>query len=71
MQFVAIKPSNLYHTAQEQLKKAEEIKKVKEKEFTANHKEDPEDWQNVRKFLFSSFFHNIFKVVNCAFDFYV
>lgn len=53
MQFVAIKPSNLYHTAQEQLKKAEEIKKVKDKEFTAaNRKEDPEDWQNVRNILF-------------------
>lgn len=47
MQFVAIKPSNLYHTAQEQLKKAEEIKKeIKDKEFE-NRKEDPEDWQNV------------------------
>lgn len=45
MQFVAIKPSNLYHTAQEQLKKAEEIKKV-QKESTAR-KEEPEDWQNV------------------------
>jgi hypothetical protein len=52
MQFVAIKPSNLYHTAQEQLKKAEEIKKVKDKEFNAaNRKEDPEDWQNVKIFF--------------------
>lgn len=51
MQFVAIKPSNLYHTAQEQLKKAEEIKKVKDKELT-NRKEDPEDWQNVRHIIY-------------------
>jgi hypothetical protein len=55
MQFVAIKPSNLYHTAQEQLKKAEEIKKVKDKEFNAaNRKEDPEDWQNVKIFFSAS-----------------
>jgi hypothetical protein len=43
MQFVQIKPSNLCQSAQEQLKKAEEIKKVKE----VTRKEDPEDWQNV------------------------
>lgn len=43
MQFVAIKPSNLFQTAQEQLKKAEEVRKVKE----VNRKEEPEDWQNV------------------------
>lgn len=43
MQFVQIKPSNLYQTAQEQLKKAEEVRKVKE----VTRKEDPEDWQNV------------------------
>ncbi|CRK91626.1 CLUMA_CG005279, isoform B [Clunio marinus] len=42
MQFVAIKPSNLFQTAQEQLKKAEEIRKAKE----VNRKEEPEDWQN-------------------------
>ncbi|XP_070490638.1 probable serine/threonine-protein kinase DDB_G0282963 isoform X4 [Chironomus tepperi] len=42
MQFVQIKPSNLCQSAQEQLKKAEEIKKVKE----VTRKEDPEDWQN-------------------------
>ncbi|XP_054732258.1 uncharacterized protein LOC129240465 [Anastrepha obliqua] len=41
MQFVQIKPCNLYQTAQEQLKKAEEVKKIKEIK-----KEDPEDWQN-------------------------
>lgn len=43
MQFVAIKPSNLFQTAQDQLKKAEEVRKVKE----VNRKEEPEDWQNV------------------------
>lgn len=42
MQFVQIKPCNLYQTAQEQLKKAEEVKKIKE-----IRKEEPEDWQNV------------------------
>ncbi|XP_059219456.1 FK506-binding protein 5 isoform X5 [Stomoxys calcitrans] len=41
MQFVQIKPCNLYQTAQEQLKKAEEVKKIKE-----IRKEEPEDWQN-------------------------
>jgi len=48
MQFVQIKPSNLCQSAQEQLKKAEEIKKVKE----VTRKEDPEDWQNVREQTF-------------------
>jgi hypothetical protein len=43
MQFVAIKPSNLFQSAQEQLKKAEEIRKTKE----VVRKEEPEDWQNV------------------------
>lgn len=43
MQFVAIKPSNLFQSAQEQLKKAEEVRKAKE----VNRKEEPEDWQNV------------------------
>ncbi|XP_037942099.1 uncharacterized protein LOC119675009 isoform X2 [Teleopsis dalmanni] len=41
MQFVQIKPCNLYQTAQQQLKKAEEVKKIKEIK-----KEEPEDWQN-------------------------
>ncbi|XP_059622169.1 LIM domain only protein 7 [Phlebotomus argentipes] len=40
MQFVKIKPCNLYQSAQEQLKRAEEVKKVKEVK-----KEDAEDWQ--------------------------
>lgn len=44
MQFVQIKPCNLYQSAQEQLKRAEEVKKVKEIK-----KEEPEDWQNVSK----------------------
>lgn len=44
MQFVQIKPCNLYQTAQEQLKKAEEVKKIKEIK-----KEEPEDWQNVSR----------------------
>ena len=46
MQFVAVKPCNLYQSAHEQLKKAEEIKKVMEVK-----KEEPEDWQNVRNFF--------------------
>lgn len=45
MQFVAIKPSNLFQSAQEQLKKAEEVRKVKE----VSRKEEPEDWQNVSR----------------------
>lgn len=51
MQFVAMKPSNLHCIAQEQLKKAEEIKKV-QKESTVK-KEEPEDWQNVSNFFFN------------------
>lgn len=47
MQFVAIKPSNLFQTAQEQLKKAEEVRKAKE----VNRKEEPEDWQNVSELM--------------------
>lgn len=43
MQFVAIKPSNLFQTAQDQLKKAEEVRAAKE----VNRKEEPEEWQNV------------------------
>lgn len=50
LQFVQIKPCNLYQSAQEQLKRAEEVKKVKEVV-----KEDPEDWQSVSiwPFLFN------------------
>lgn len=50
LQFVAIKPSNLFQSAQEQLKKAEEIRKVKE----VNRKEEPEDWQNVSRRMSTS-----------------
>lgn len=49
MQFVAMKPSNLHCTAQEQLKKAEEIKKVQKESST--RKEEPEDWQNVKHLM--------------------
>lgn len=42
LQFIQIKPCNLYQSAQEQLKRAEEVKKVKE-----TKKEEPEDWQSV------------------------
>lgn len=42
LQFIQIKPCNLYQSAQEQLKKAEEVKKIKE-----TKKEEPEDWQSV------------------------
>ncbi|KAJ6634161.1 hypothetical protein Bhyg_17502, partial [Pseudolycoriella hygida] len=41
LQFIQIKPCNLYQSAQEQLKRAEEVKKVKE-----TKKEEPEDWQS-------------------------
>lgn len=44
MQFVQIKPCNLYQSAQEQLKRSEEVKKVKEVK-----KEDAEEWQNVSR----------------------
>lgn len=42
MQFVAVKPVKLYKTAEEQLKKTEEMKIVKEVK-----KEDAEEWQSV------------------------
>lgn len=42
LQFIQIKPCNLYQSAQEQLKKAEEVKKSK-----VTKKEDAEDWQGV------------------------
>lgn len=45
LQFIQIKPCNLYQSAQEQLKRAEEVKKVKE-----TKKEEPEDWQSVSTF---------------------
>lgn len=42
LQFVQMKPCNLYQSAQEHLKRVEEVKKVKEV-----IKEEPEDWQSV------------------------
>lgn len=51
MQFVQIKPCQLYQSAQEQLKRAEEVKKVKEVK-----KEEPEDWQSVSVFFSNYFF---------------
>lgn len=44
MQFVAVKPSVLCQSAQEQLKKAEEVKKVKE---VTRKEEFAADWQDV------------------------
>lgn len=49
LQFVQMKPCNLYQSAQEHLKRVEEVKKVKEV-----IKEEPEDWQSV-SYLFLSF----------------
>jgi len=43
MQFVKTGPTKLAQTAQEQLKKAEEVKKIRE-----TKKDDQEDWQSVR-----------------------
>lgn len=43
MQFVKTGPTKLAKTAQEQLKKAEEVKKVRE-----TKKDDAEDWQSVK-----------------------
>jgi len=45
MQFVKTGPTKLAKTAQEQLKKAEEVKKVRE-----TKKDDAEDWQSVNSF---------------------
>ncbi len=47
MQFVKTGPTKLAKTAQEQLKKAEEVKKVRE-----TKKDDAEDWQSVNSFHF-------------------
>lgn len=54
LQFVQIKPCNLYQSAQEQLKRAEQVKKVKEVV-----KEEPEDWQSV-SLIFQTFFVLVF-----------
>ena len=42
LQFIQIKPCNLYQSAQDQLRKAEEVKKAK-----VTKKEEAEDWQGV------------------------
>lgn len=42
LQFIQIKPCNLYQSAQDQLRKAEEVKKTK-----ITKKEEAEDWQGV------------------------
>lgn len=42
LQFIQIKPCNLYQSAQDQLRKAEEVKKSK-----ITKKEEAEDWQGV------------------------
>lgn len=47
LQFIKVKPCILSVTAQKQIKRAEEVKKIKEV-----IKEEPEDWQNVSNFKF-------------------
>lgn len=42
LQFIQIKPCNLYQSAQDQLRKAEDVKKTQ-----ITKKEEPEDWQGV------------------------
>jgi len=42
LQFIKVGPASLYKSAQEQLKKVEEIKKV-----TKEDRDEPEDWQSV------------------------
>ena len=51
MQFVKTGPTKLAKTAQEQLKKAEEVKKVRE-----TKKDDAEDWQSVKNNSINIFF---------------
>lgn len=53
LQFVQMKPCSLYQSAQEQLKRAEEVKKVKD----IIVKEEPEDWQSVSLKLHLFCFH--------------
>lgn len=43
LQFVKVGPCSLYRTAQEQLQKVQEVKKIKQEV-----RDDPEDWQSVR-----------------------
>jgi hypothetical protein len=49
LQFVKVGPCSLYRTAQEQLQKVQEVKKIKQEV-----RDDPEDWQSVRyqRYLF-------------------
>lgn len=42
LQFVKVGPCSLYRSAQEQIQKVQEIKKIEQK-----IREDPEDWQSV------------------------
>ena len=42
LQFIKVRPASLYKSAQEHLKKVEEIKKV-----TKEDRDEPEDWQSV------------------------
>lgn len=53
LQFIQIKPCNLYQSAQDQLRKAEDVKKTQ-----ITKKEEPEDWQGV------SLPHSVFIVVS-------
>lgn len=48
LQFIQIKPCNLYQSAQDQLRKAEEVKKAK-----VTKKEDAEEWQGVSHITFT------------------
>ena len=59
MQFVKTGPTKLATTAQQQLKKAEEVKKIREKK-----KDESEDWQSV-----ITRFETIFK--NSEFEFII
>lgn len=61
LQFVKVGPCSLYRTAQEQLQKVQEVKKIKQEV-----RDDPEDWQSVGEsftslilFVFCFFFFPI------------
>jgi len=47
LQFVKVGPCSLYRTAQEQLQKVQEVKKIKQEV-----RDDPEDWQSVISIYF-------------------
>ena len=59
MQFVKTAPPKLVTTAQEQLKKADQIKKIRE-----TNKDDAEEWQAVRKIK-----STIFPIPHCSLQF--